>query len=412
MTQLPRGRSDAALHRHRGLDCARADARSGVPDRARAPPRPAARGGRGTAGRRARHPRRRDVERVLGAGAGGRGRDRGAALADRARLSGTDGRPHGRAVADRRQLLRRGRAPRRSDHRGRPRRPDSRVRLGARARRRGGLRPSPARRAPSAGSGGAGGGLQVVAAGLDLEFPPLRLGQVEPTTAEATGKLQAEPPMRVVLAEDSVLLREGIARLLEDAGFEVVGQAAERRRADCSRCDRTAPTSRSSTSACRRPRPTRACRRRGASASSARHRRARPLAVYREAPMRSSSFPRAPRASAICSRTASPTSTVRRARCGAWGRAARARPRGRLAARRPAAPRRSRGRADAARTRGARADGRGTLESGDRGHARRPGRAVEKHVTSIFGKLRLPASPRRPPPRAGRAHVPALELNR
>jgi DNA-binding NarL/FixJ family response regulator len=31
--------------------------------------------------------------------------------------------------------------------------------------------------------------------------------------------------MRVVLAEDSVLLREGLARLLEDAGFEVVGQA-------------------------------------------------------------------------------------------------------------------------------------------------------------------------------------------
>jgi len=30
--------------------------------------------------------------------------------------------------------------------------------------------------------------------------------------------------MRVVLADDSVLLREGIARLLEDAGFEVVGQ--------------------------------------------------------------------------------------------------------------------------------------------------------------------------------------------
>jgi DNA-binding NarL/FixJ family response regulator len=31
--------------------------------------------------------------------------------------------------------------------------------------------------------------------------------------------------LRVVLAEDSVLLREGIARLLEDGGFEVVGQA-------------------------------------------------------------------------------------------------------------------------------------------------------------------------------------------
>jgi len=31
--------------------------------------------------------------------------------------------------------------------------------------------------------------------------------------------------MRVVLADDSVLLREGIARLLEDAGFEVVAQS-------------------------------------------------------------------------------------------------------------------------------------------------------------------------------------------
>ena len=30
--------------------------------------------------------------------------------------------------------------------------------------------------------------------------------------------------MRVILAEDSVLLREGIARLLEDAGFDVVAQ--------------------------------------------------------------------------------------------------------------------------------------------------------------------------------------------
>jgi DNA-binding NarL/FixJ family response regulator len=33
--------------------------------------------------------------------------------------------------------------------------------------------------------------------------------------------------MRVVIADDSVLLREGICRLLEDAGFEVVGQAAD-----------------------------------------------------------------------------------------------------------------------------------------------------------------------------------------
>jgi DNA-binding NarL/FixJ family response regulator len=31
--------------------------------------------------------------------------------------------------------------------------------------------------------------------------------------------------MRVVLAEDSVLLREGVARILEEAGFEVVGKS-------------------------------------------------------------------------------------------------------------------------------------------------------------------------------------------
>ena len=33
--------------------------------------------------------------------------------------------------------------------------------------------------------------------------------------------------MRVVIADDSVLLREGVVRLLEEAGFEVVGQAGD-----------------------------------------------------------------------------------------------------------------------------------------------------------------------------------------
>ena len=32
--------------------------------------------------------------------------------------------------------------------------------------------------------------------------------------------------MRAVIAEDSVLLREGVARILDEAGFEVVGQCA------------------------------------------------------------------------------------------------------------------------------------------------------------------------------------------
>ena len=34
-------------------------------------------------------------------------------------------------------------------------------------------------------------------------------------------------PLRVVIAEDQVLLREGIVRLLGEAGFDVVGQAAD-----------------------------------------------------------------------------------------------------------------------------------------------------------------------------------------
>jgi DNA-binding NarL/FixJ family response regulator/class 3 adenylate cyclase len=50
----------------------------------------------------------------------------------------------------------------------------------------------------------------------DETFPPLR------ADAEVEG-LGAR--IRVVLAEDSVLLREGVARLLETAGFVVVGQA-------------------------------------------------------------------------------------------------------------------------------------------------------------------------------------------
>jgi len=48
--------------------------------------------------------------------------------------------------------------------------------------------------------------------GLGGDFPPLR------ARPGAT-------PLRVVLADDSVLLREGVARLLEEAGFDVVAQS-------------------------------------------------------------------------------------------------------------------------------------------------------------------------------------------
>jgi DNA-binding NarL/FixJ family response regulator/class 3 adenylate cyclase len=53
---------------------------------------------------------------------------------------------------------------------------------------------------------------QLVAEGLPSEFPPLRARQ-------------HNAGMRAVIAEDSTLLREGLVRLLEDAGIEIVGQA-------------------------------------------------------------------------------------------------------------------------------------------------------------------------------------------
>ena len=41
--------------------------------------------------------------------------------------------------------------------------------------------------------------------------------------------MEGEAPIRVVLADDSVLLREGIASLLEGKGFEIVGRAVRPR---------------------------------------------------------------------------------------------------------------------------------------------------------------------------------------
>ena len=55
---------------------------------------------------------------------------------------------------------------------------------------------------------------QLLADDLPRDFPPLR------GTLGGLGH-----GMRVVLADDSVLLREGVARLLEEAGFEVVAQS-------------------------------------------------------------------------------------------------------------------------------------------------------------------------------------------
>ena len=55
---------------------------------------------------------------------------------------------------------------------------------------------------------------QLLADDLPRDFPPLRY---------TLGRLGAG--MRVVLADDSILLREGVARLLTEAGFDVVAQS-------------------------------------------------------------------------------------------------------------------------------------------------------------------------------------------
>ena len=55
---------------------------------------------------------------------------------------------------------------------------------------------------------------QLIADDLPRDFPPLR------NTSSTVGNA-----MRVALADDSVLLREGVARLLTESGFEIVSQA-------------------------------------------------------------------------------------------------------------------------------------------------------------------------------------------
>jgi DNA-binding NarL/FixJ family response regulator/class 3 adenylate cyclase len=56
---------------------------------------------------------------------------------------------------------------------------------------------------------------QLIADGLPAEFPPLR------------GVRAHNDAVRAVIADDSTLLREGLARLLEEVGVEVVGQATD-----------------------------------------------------------------------------------------------------------------------------------------------------------------------------------------
>jgi DNA-binding NarL/FixJ family response regulator/class 3 adenylate cyclase len=82
---------------------------------------------------------------------------------------------------------------------------------------------------------------QLAGDALEREFPPLRAAHSQATEPDPVNfPVPDEPPlpppveatpakaMRVVLADDSVLLREGVARLLEEAGFEVLAQSGTR----------------------------------------------------------------------------------------------------------------------------------------------------------------------------------------
>jgi DNA-binding NarL/FixJ family response regulator/class 3 adenylate cyclase len=64
---------------------------------------------------------------------------------------------------------------------------------------------------------------QLVLDDLPSEFPPLRYADAQ--AQPVGGPSVSGDRLKVVLADDAVLLREGIARLLTEAGLEVVGQA-------------------------------------------------------------------------------------------------------------------------------------------------------------------------------------------
>jgi DNA-binding NarL/FixJ family response regulator/class 3 adenylate cyclase len=70
---------------------------------------------------------------------------------------------------------------------------------------------------------------QLAHAEVANDFPALRLGDAPGTDAQAepVGRAlqKSREKLRVTLADDSVLLREGVALLLTEAGFEVVGQS-------------------------------------------------------------------------------------------------------------------------------------------------------------------------------------------
>ena len=170
------------------------------------------------------------------------------------------------------------------------------------------------------------GGADPPAAPVCAAWPTASRRSTAASGRQRTGRRDRHPrrdPVRVVLADDSVLLREGIARILDEAGFEVVGQAGTADELllkvrsyspDVAIVDIRMPPTHTDEGL------------RAAQEIREKHpdvRRARALAVRRARRTRSSCSPRAPRASATCSRTGSRTSTSSPPRSGASARAAR-----------------------------------------------------------------------------------------
>ena len=219
----------------------------------------------------------------------------------------------------------------------------------------------------------------------------------------------ADTPLKVVVAEDSVLLREGLVRLLEDSGFEVAGQAGDAedllRKVGAHKPDVAVIDVRMPPSAHRRG----PARRAQDPRRPPRHGRARAQPVRRGGLRARPAVGVDGVAPATCSRTASPTWTRSRTPCAASPAAARA-----LDPEVVALLLGRRRREDpleglTARERevlGLMAEGRSNAAIAEALVVTE--RAVEKHVTSIFSKLDLDADGRGPPPRARRPGVPAL----
>ena len=180
-----------------------------------------ARRGRRVGRPRARLPRRRVLDRVRRGRRRGRRRRGDPARAYAARVAGRAGAradrdPHRRAVARGRRLLRDRRPPRLAALRGRARRTGAALAGGARA-----ARAAASSRATSASTCCAACPRPSGSTSCSLPAWPTRIRRC------GRRRPRQEKKLRVVLADDSVLLREGIARLLEDAGFDIVGRSGD-----------------------------------------------------------------------------------------------------------------------------------------------------------------------------------------